>query len=87
MENTTKRLIALQPGDEIVRILPARLQGPRGGRYETRGMSWRNRSESVRFERFELSRDGKQRTFYFENAFPLVVPSKLALIVRAEVRS
>jgi hypothetical protein len=81
-----KPLRSLQPGDRLLAIEPKRLQGPRGGKYQFRGMHPRG-GTPMEFERTTLSPDGNTRTFHFANGHPFEISSKLSCLLVAQVQA
>jgi hypothetical protein len=83
---TRKPLRALQPGDKLLRIEPRKLQGPRGGKYEFRGMTPRN-GTAMEFTHTTLDASGVERTYHFKGAHPLRINSKLSCQLVAQVQA
>ncbi len=82
----TKRisLRAIQPGQKLLRVEAKNFTGPRGGSYVFRGASPRH-GTAMTFTHSTLSRDGKTRTFHFENCNPFEISDALSCKLVAQV--
>lgn len=78
------KLRSIQPGQRLLAIEACRLVGPRGGRYQYRGMHPRN-GTPMEFTHSTLSPDGKERTFHFKGAHPHTINDHLSCVLVAQV--